>query len=123
MTRDLTLMEKKKSFELKTTHIIALGFVILIFVGSILLSLPFAAADGQRTPYIDALFTATTSSCDGACYSGDRRTLELFWAGSHSYYDSAWRPGCGIIYNPVINYCRKKDPAEAEDAYSGGLWI
>lgn len=57
------MMEKKKSFELKTTHIIALGFVILIFVGSILLSLPFAAADGQRTPYIDALFTATTSSC------------------------------------------------------------
>ena len=56
-------MEKKKSFELKTTHIIALGFVILILVGSILLSLPFAAADGQRTPYIDALFTATTSSC------------------------------------------------------------
>lgn len=56
-------MKKKKSFELKTTHIIALGFVILILVGSIFLSLPFAAADGQCTPYIDALFTATTSSC------------------------------------------------------------
>lgn len=42
---------------------IALGFVILILTGSVLLSLPIASADGRATPYIDALFTATTSSC------------------------------------------------------------
>lgn len=57
------MMKKEKSFELKTTHIIALGFVILILIGSILLSLPVSAEDGKWTPYIDALFTATTSSC------------------------------------------------------------
>lgn len=57
-------MEKKeKGFELKTTQIIGLGFAILILVGSVLLTLPIASADGQWTPYIDALFTATTSSC------------------------------------------------------------
>jgi trk system potassium uptake protein TrkH len=58
-----TLRKKKHSFELRTTQIIALGFIVLIFVGSLLLMLPIASADGQVTPYIDALFTATTSSC------------------------------------------------------------
>lgn len=57
------MREKKKSFELRTTQVIALGFVILILTGSVLLSLPFASTDGRATPYIDALFTATTSSC------------------------------------------------------------
>ena len=57
------MKEKKKGFELRTTQMIALGFVILILIGSVLLSLPIASADGRATPYIDALFTATTSSC------------------------------------------------------------
>lgn len=54
---------KKRSYELKTVQVIGLGFLILIFIGSILLSLPIASADGSWTPYIDALFTATSSSC------------------------------------------------------------
>ena len=57
------MAKKEKSFELHTTQIIALGFVIMILIGSFLLSLPMAAADRVVTPYIDALFTATTSSC------------------------------------------------------------
>lgn len=57
------MKKKKKGLELRTTQIIALGFVILILVGAVLLTLPIASADGETTPYIDALFTATTSSC------------------------------------------------------------
>ena len=57
------MKSKKKSFELKTTQIIGLGFAILILAGSILLSLPIASVDGTATSYINALFTATTSSC------------------------------------------------------------
>lgn len=37
--------------------------LITIFAGSILLALPIATQSGQATPYIDALFTATTSVC------------------------------------------------------------
>ena len=59
----LILEKKKKSFELRTTQIIALGFAILILTGSVLLTLPIASSSGESTPYIDALFTATTSSC------------------------------------------------------------
>lgn len=57
------MTKRKNSFELSTTQIIGLGFLIMIFIGSILLSLPMASASGEATPYIDALFTATTSSC------------------------------------------------------------
>lgn len=46
-----------------TTQIIAIGFIILIAVGTVLLSMPFVTVDGQATPVIDALFTATSSSC------------------------------------------------------------
>lgn len=42
---------------------IALGFLVVILTGSFLLSLPIAAADGIATPYVDALFTSTTSVC------------------------------------------------------------
>lgn len=48
---------------LSTTQIIALGFLSAILAGGLLLSLPIASAKGTATPFIDALFTATTSVC------------------------------------------------------------
>ena len=54
-------MLKKRS--LSTTQIILLSFLIAILVGSGLLSLPISSATGEAVPYIDALFTATTSIC------------------------------------------------------------
>lgn len=39
------------------------SFLVAIFLGSVLLSLPISAADGKSVPYIDALFTATTATC------------------------------------------------------------
>ena len=53
----------KKRITLSTTRIILLSFLLLVLVGSGLLSLPIAAADGVAVPYIDALFTATTATC------------------------------------------------------------
>lgn len=49
--------------ELRPVQVILIGFLVTIFAGSILLSLPIATKSGQATPYIDALFTATTSVC------------------------------------------------------------
>ena len=40
-----------------------LSFMIGIILGSLLLSLPISTADGKGVPYIDALFTSTTSVC------------------------------------------------------------
>ncbi len=56
-------MKKTKKISLSTTHIIMLSFVCAIAVGSILLALPVSSATGEAVPYIDALFTAVTSTC------------------------------------------------------------
>ena len=42
---------------------IALGFLGLILLGSVLLTLPVASATGRRIPWFDALFTSTSAVC------------------------------------------------------------
>ena len=49
--------------KLSHTQIIAFGFLILIGLGTLLLSLPFATADGERAPLLTTLFTAVSASC------------------------------------------------------------
>lgn len=49
--------------QLSTTQVIALGFISAILIGAVLLSLPISSATGQFTPFIDSLFTSTTSVC------------------------------------------------------------
>ena len=44
-------------------QVLALGFAGLILVGALLLMLPVASQSGQGTPFIDALFTATSAVC------------------------------------------------------------
>lgn len=56
-------MKKSKKFSLSTTQIILLSFLFTILLGSFLLKLPISTANGEAVPYIDALFTATTSTC------------------------------------------------------------
>lgn len=53
----------KKKFSLSTTQSIMLSFLAMIFVGSLLLSLPVSSANGVPVPYLDALFTATSATC------------------------------------------------------------
>lgn len=48
---------------LSTTQFIMLSFLVTIFVGSVLLSLPISSATGKAVGYLDALFTATTATC------------------------------------------------------------
>jgi len=54
---------KKSRFTITTTHYILFSFLIAILVGSVLLTLPISSASGLATPFIDALFTATTATC------------------------------------------------------------
>jgi len=54
---------KKQRFSLSTTHIILMSFLIVILIGTALLSLPISSANGKATPLLDSLFTATTSTC------------------------------------------------------------
>lgn len=56
-------MKKDIHIKLSTTQVIMLSFFFAILLGSFLLALPIASATGVAVPYIDALFTATTSIC------------------------------------------------------------
>ena len=49
--------------KLSRIQIIAIGFLAVMVIGSLLLMLPFATKQGQTTSYIDALFTATSATC------------------------------------------------------------
>ena len=48
---------------LTNTRLIALGFLAVILAGSVLLSLPAAARNGIRVPYLTALFTSVSATC------------------------------------------------------------
>ena len=56
-------MNKRSKITISTTHLILLSFLVTVLVGALLLCLPISAADGQATPFVDALFTATTATC------------------------------------------------------------
>ncbi len=49
--------------ELSGTQIIVLGFLAIIIIGTLLLCLPAATRTGEATPFVDALFTAASSTC------------------------------------------------------------
>ena len=54
---------KKIKLKLSTTQAIMLSFLFVILIGSLLLALPISSKNGKAVPYIDALFTAATSTC------------------------------------------------------------
>ena len=47
----------------RAEQIIPVSFLLVILAGSLLLMLPFATVDGERTSFLTALFTSTTSVC------------------------------------------------------------
>ena len=53
---------KKRKLRLSPARLIALGFFVVILVGALLLTLPFASKDGSSN-FLDALFTSTSATC------------------------------------------------------------
>ncbi|PKM68492.1 MAG: Trk family potassium uptake protein [Firmicutes bacterium HGW-Firmicutes-2] len=56
-------LKRQLDVNLKPTQVLVLGFLILIFLGAICLSLPMASVSGTSTGFVDALFTATSAVC------------------------------------------------------------
>lgn len=57
----VNLLKNKKFFT--ASRIIILGFLGVILLGTILLSMPFSSADGKSASFFDALFTAVSATC------------------------------------------------------------
>lgn len=55
--------KKRKFFKISNVQFIALMFLMIIFIGSVLLWLPIMHQPGQNLPYIDSLFVATSAVC------------------------------------------------------------
>ena len=53
----------KKNTKLKGVQILALGFLAVILIGALILTLPISSASGETTDFLDALFTSTSAVC------------------------------------------------------------
>ena len=69
------VLHKRK---LSSSQIILFGFAGVIFVGTLLLMLPFATRSGESAPFGDALFTATSAVCVTGLIVQDTAT---YWSG------------------------------------------
>ena len=62
--KEYRLVPGRKDGLLRTpTTLIVCSFVVLILTGAVLLSLPVSSRTGSFTPFINALFTATSATC------------------------------------------------------------
>lgn len=52
-----------KNLKLTPVQILAIGFAVVILTGAFLLNLPIATQSGERTPFIDSIFVATSATC------------------------------------------------------------
>lgn len=64
----MTAMEYIKNIltgkkHLSSFQIIIAGFLIVILIGSFLLMMPFSSSNGEFTPFLSSLFTATSATC------------------------------------------------------------
>jgi trk system potassium uptake protein TrkH len=72
----MQLFFKKK---MTSTQVIIYGFALLILTGALLLTLPIASISGQRTSFLQALFTATSATCVTGLIVQDTATYWTFF--------------------------------------------
>ena len=68
----------QKLLSIKPTQIAVIGFLMIILIGTLLLSLPFATRAPGSAPFLTALFTATSSTCVTGLVLHDTFT---YWSG------------------------------------------
>lgn len=54
---------KKSLLQMPPMRVILLGFLFIIFIGAVLLSLPISSSSGEFTDFLDSLFTSTSATC------------------------------------------------------------
>lgn len=60
---DGVLKKSIKSPDISPSRMIFWGFIVIILIGALLLSLPISSVSGSSTGFIDALFTSTSAVC------------------------------------------------------------
>lgn len=61
--KEFILKFRNSTSKLNPSQMMVVGFAAVILIGAILLSLPIATQTGERTSFLDSLFTATSAVC------------------------------------------------------------
>lgn len=105
-----------KRLKFNPIQMLVLGFMLFSFIGSLLLSHPFALASGAEVRYLDALFTATSAICVTGLVTIDISTsFSLF--GQIVILILIQLGGLGIMsFSAILSYfiSRKLSPSESE---------
>ena len=56
-------INNKKKTNLRAVQVLAIGFILLILIGGVILSLPISSVDGKPTNLLDSIFTSTSAVC------------------------------------------------------------
>ena len=110
--------------KIKPVHIILFGFLFVILIGSVLLTLPISSKSGEATPYINALFTSTTSVCVTGLVV---ETTMTYWStfGQLVILVLIQLGGLGVITftTGMFLFLKKNADNEKQDADSGVLQL
>lgn len=60
---NLPILQPKKNKTITPARTLALGFIIIILIGAVLLFMPFSSSSGSFTDFVDCLFTAASATC------------------------------------------------------------
>ncbi len=71
-------MKRKGKKKISVWQFLALGYALAILTGALLLVLPFSTRDGERTGFLNALFTSTSATCVTGLVPYDTAT---HWSG------------------------------------------
>lgn len=71
------MYKQKRYLKMSHVQIIALGFFLIIMIGTVLLMLPVSTRNGQGAEFLEALFTAASASCVTGLIVQD---TSLYWS-------------------------------------------
>lgn len=104
----------QRKIRLTPVRLLALVYIGIIFLGAVLLVLPFSTKDGLSTSFSDALFTATSATCvTGLIVYDTFEHWTMFGPDRHSVVDS---DGRHRLYDAGVRYLEDR---RQEDRHSG----
>jgi trk system potassium uptake protein TrkH len=132
MAHDMSVTARPRAIRLalSPSQTIIVGFAAVILVGAVLLALPVASASGRATPFLTALFTATSATCvtglvvvdtaDHYSTFGELVILALIQVGGFGYMTS-WAL-LALLLGWKIGLRERIVLSEAQGlAYTGGI--
>ena len=67
-------MNRMKRKNMTAWQVLALGYLVVVIIGALLLCLPIATREGESTTFTNALFTSTSATCVTGLITYDTNT-------------------------------------------------